>query len=146
MNEYLKPIEVRWADLDPNFHLRHSVYYDYGAYIRICFLEAHGLDAAFMHQHHFGPILFREECIFRKEIRLGDIVSIDLQLLKAKEDQSRWSIRHEIKKNGNTLAAVITVEGAWIDTAQRKLTTPPEKVWQVFNEMPRAEAFEWINK
>jgi acyl-CoA thioester hydrolase len=144
MNSYIKPIEIRWADLDPNFHLRHSVYYDYGAYCRISFLEEKGLTAAFMAKHHFGPILFREEAVFRKEIRLGDTITIDLQLLKARRDQGRWSIQHRIIKNDGILAAVITVEGAWIDVLQRKLTTPPESVREVFENMPRSEQFEWI--
>lgn len=137
-------IQVRWADLDPNFHVRHSVYYDYGALSRITFLEEHGLNAAFMTQHHFGPILFREECIFRKEIRLGDIVTIDVHLLKAREDQSRWTIQHKIVKNGDILAAIITVDGAWIDTSQRKLAVPPESARHVFDKMPRSAEFEWI--
>lgn len=144
MSNYVKTVEVRWSDLDPNFHLRHSVYYDYGAYCRIAFLEAHGLSAAFMAQNYLGPILFREECVFRKEIKLGDAVTIDLRLLKAKEDQSRWSIQHHIYKNGDVLAAVITVEGAWINTQLRKLSAPPEQVLHVFNNMPRAEQFDWI--
>ncbi|NII29838.1 thioesterase [Pseudoflavitalea sp. X16] len=144
MSSYIKTVEVRWADLDPNFHLRHSVYYDYGAYCRIAFLEAHGLTAAFMAQNHFGPILFREECVFRKEIRLDDVVTIDLRLLKAREDQSRWGIQHHIYKNSDTLAAILTVEGAWINTQLRKLAAPPEPVLHVFNNMPRAEEFEWM--
>jgi acyl-CoA thioester hydrolase len=145
MNAYIKPLEVRWSDLDPNFHLRHSVYYDYGAYVRICFLEEHGLTASFMAAHKFGPILFREECVFRKEIRLGDTLSINLELLRARKDQSRWSIQHKIFKNGEVLAAIITVDGAWMDVVQRKLTAPPETVRHVFEHMPRAEQFEWIN-
>jgi acyl-CoA thioester hydrolase len=141
---YTKSIDIRWADLDPNFHLRHSVYYDYGAFCRISFLEEHGLNAAFMTQHHFGPILFREECVFRKEIRLGDSVTIDLALAKARQDQSRWTIQHKIVKNGDVLAAIVTVEGAWIDVLQRKLTAPPESARHVFDKMPRSEQFEWI--
>lgn len=144
MGNYIKSVEVRWSDLDPNFHLRHSVYYDYGAYCRIAFLDAHGLTAAFMAQNNLGPVLFREECLFRKEIRLGDVVTIDLHLLKAKVDQSRWSIQHHIYKNSDTLAAIITVDGAWINTQLRKLSAPPEQVLHVFNNMPRAEGFEWI--
>ena len=145
MKSYVKTIEVRWADLDPNFHLRHSVYYDYGAYTRICFLEEHGLTSAFMSEYQFGPILFREECVFRKEIRLGDTVTINVELLRARQDQSRWSIQHHIYKNGNVLAAVLTVDGAWIDMKLRKLAVPPEKITHVFAHMPRAEKFEWIN-
>jgi acyl-CoA thioester hydrolase len=144
MSSYIKTVEVRWSDLDPNFHLRHSVYYDYGAYCRIAFLDAHGLTVGFMAQNALGPILFREECVFRKEIKLGDVVTIDLQLLKAREDQSRWSIQHHIYKNTDTLAAVVTVEGAWMNTQLRKLTAPPEQILHVFNNMPRAEQFDWI--
>ena len=143
---YTKPIEIRWSDLDPNFHLRHSVYYDYGAYVRISFLEEHGLNAAYMEANKFGPILFREECVFRKEVRLGDTLTINLELLKARQDQSRWSIRHQIIKNGSIVAAVLTVEGAWINLEQRKLATPPEQVLHVFGNMPRAGEFEWMNK
>ncbi len=144
MDTYVRPVEIRWSDLDPNFHLRHSVYYDYGAYSRISYLEEHGLTSAFMARHHFGPILFREECVFRKEIRLGDRITIDLQLSKARQDQSRWSIQHRIVKNDNLLAAVITVEGAWINVLERKLTVPPPGVQHIFVAMPRSEQFEWI--
>lgn len=144
MDAYVIPVQVRWSDLDPNFHLRHSVYYDYGALSRISFLEEHGLTTAFMTQHHFGPVLFREECVFRKEIRLGDKITIDLELVKTRQDQSRWTIKHKIVKNEGILAAIITVEGAWIDVFQRKLTAPPESARAVFENMPRAKEFEWI--
>jgi acyl-CoA thioester hydrolase len=142
MNEYQKPLEIRWADLDPNFHLRHSVYYDYGAYCRICFLEEHGLTNVLMQQLNVGPILFREEAVFRKEIRLGDKLYINLQILKARNDYSRWTIRHQLMKDENILSAVITVDGAWINTLQRKLATPPAEVIQVFEQMPKAAGFE----
>ncbi|HVM89691.1 MAG TPA: thioesterase family protein [Puia sp.] len=143
MNEYIKPIEIRWSDLDPNFHLRHSVYYDYGAYCRVCFLEEHGLSNWKMQELNFGPILFREEAVFRREVRLGDRLTIDLKVLKARTDYSRWTIIHEIFKNENILAAVITVDGAWLNTALRKLATPPPEVASVFDQMPKAENFEW---
>jgi acyl-CoA thioester hydrolase len=142
MSDYLKQLEIRWADLDPNFHLRHSVYYDYGAYCRICFLEEHGLTNTLMQELHVGPILFREEAVFRKEIRLGDHLQINLQLLKAKKDFSRWTIRHQIIKGENILAAIVTVDGAWINTLQRKLATPPSEVIAVFDKMPKATEFE----
>ncbi|HLK28395.1 MAG TPA: acyl-CoA thioesterase [Puia sp.] len=143
MNEYLKPIEIRWADLDPNFHLRHSVYYDYGAYCRVCFLEEYGLSNAKMRELNIGPILFREEAVFRKEVRLGDKLAINLKILRARKDYSRWTIKHEIIKNENILAAVITVDGAWINTSLRKLATPEQIVTNVFEAMPKDNSFEW---
>jgi acyl-CoA thioester hydrolase len=142
-NTFIIPIQVRWADLDPNYHVRHSVYYDFGAYSRICFLNENGITSSFMAEHHFGPILFKEECLFRKEIKLGDAVTIDLQLLKAKHDHSRWSIQHLIHRN-NEHAATLNMDGAWIDTLKRKLTIPPELAYDTFEKMPRAANFEWI--
>lgn len=144
MNEFSRMIQIRWSDLDPNFHLRHSVYYDWGAYCRVeCFSE-YGLTADVMVQLQFGPILFREECIFRKEIRSGDEVKINLQVTKARKDYSRWSIQHQVTKNGDTLCALLSVDGAWINLAQRKLATPPEKVFEVFEKMPKLPEFEWL--
>lgn len=34
-----KEFEVKWADLDPNRHMRHSAYNDYAAHMRVKFLE-----------------------------------------------------------------------------------------------------------
>lgn len=141
MDQYSKTIDIRWSDLDPNFHLRHSVYYDYGAYCRICFLEAFGLPVGLMEQLFFGPILFREEAVFRKEVRWGDQLTMDLQLTKARKDFSRWSIRHQLIKNSDILSAVITVDGAWINTKERKLATPPALIADVFDKMPRSSDF-----
>ncbi len=141
MEQYVKNIEIRWSDMDPNYHLRHSVYYVYGAYCRICFLSEYGLPPVLMEELHFGPILFREEAVFRKEVRFGDRLTIDLQLIKARKDFSRWSIRHQLLKNGEVLAAVINVDGAWINTIERKLGTPPDRIVEVFNQMPHSTDF-----
>src|SRR4051812_19491449 len=92
---YTKKISLRWADLDPNFHLRHSVYYDFGAQQRIEVLYALGLTPEVMMKGHFGPIIFREECVFRREIKIADEVYLTAEVGKQKPDASRWMIQHE---------------------------------------------------
>lgn len=146
MTSYSQPVILRWSDLDPNFHLRHSAYYDFAAWVRICFLTDQGFTLDVMQQYHFGPILFREECVYRREIKLGDDVIINTQLLKGKEDLSRWTIQHQFIKNGDQLAATLTVDGAWMDTQLRKLTVLPDHAREAFARMPKAENFEWIVK
>ena len=145
MNDFTIDIQLRWSDLDPNFHLRHSVYYDWGALSRIEFLTRFDLTAYAMQQLNIGPILFREECVFKKEIRSGDTITIDLKLLKTRRNYSRWSIQHTVRKNGDIISAIITVDGAWMNTLERKLATPPAIVEKVFSEMPRDENFQWTN-
>lgn len=138
-------IQIRWADLDPNFHLRHSVYYDWAAMCRIKYLNDHGLTPELMQKLHFGPIVFREEAIFRKEIKFDDQVTINLILIKGRRDFSRWSIIHVIKKNEDTVCAVITIDGAWINTVERKIFIPPAEVAQVFGQMPMNSNFQWFD-
>lgn len=144
MESYKKYPEVRWADLDPNFHMLHSRYYDLGAYVRMCFLTEHGVTVAAMLELNLGPILFREECVFKREIKFGDKVEIDFKMLKAKKDGSRWTMQHHITINDETLAAVLTVDGAWINTQRRKLATPPPAFAEAFDKIPKAENFEWM--
>ena len=73
---------------------------------------------------------------------MDDLVTIDLQLVKARADYSRWTVQHIITRN-NDHAATLLMDGAWIDTIQRKLTIPPELTRVAFEIMPRTEGFEW---
>ncbi|MEO7312968.1 MAG: acyl-CoA thioesterase [Chitinophagaceae bacterium] len=143
MNYFSKQVEVRWSDLDPNFHLRHSVYYDFGAFMRTCFLIELGITPELFMKHHFGPILFREECVFKREIKFGDRVVVNASMVKARQDYSRWTIVHEIWKNDNTLAAILTIDGAWMDTAKRKLYQPESFLIEAFDKVPKHEGFVW---
>lgn len=145
MKKFNRELQVRWSDLDANFHLRHSVYYDWGAFCRIEYLNELGFTSPVMQQHHLGPIIFREECIFRREIRLEDKVNIDMKLVKAKRDFSRWTVRHEIVKNNDVLSAILTVDIAWIDTQKRKLTGLPADIIQTLSGMPVSEDFQWLD-
>ena len=145
METFVIPVQIRWSDLDPNFHLRHSVYYDWGALCRIDYLNSKGLTQAVMQQLHFGPIIFREEAVFRKEIKYGDPITVNLKLMKSRRDYSRWTIVHEIKKNGDTLCAVLTIDGAWLNVIERKLYMPPSEVINVFQQMPVDENFQWTD-
>ena len=80
MDLFSKPVSVRWSDLDPNYHVRHSAYYDWGAQQRVEVLNKLGLSLKVMQENHFGPILFREECVFRKEIHMHDEITIKLAM------------------------------------------------------------------
>lgn len=129
--------------MDPNFHLRHSVYYDFAASLRTEFLMTYGVTPQIMMKEHFGPILFREEALFRKEIRLGDVLTIDVKASKLSEDYSKFGMQHQIKR-GEETCAIINVEGAFIDTIKRKLTAPPQIAKDLVDSMPKTDDFAWI--
>ena len=138
------PISLRWSDFDANVHLRHSVYYDFGAAERIDLFEEKGIGYDFMKQEHFGPVLFREEALFKREVRPGDKLYINTMVTRLRANSSRFSFRHEIKKEDGTICAIINIDCAWIDTNLRKLTTPPPKVAECLGSIPKSEDFEWI--
>lgn len=142
MNTFHVPFELRWADMDPNFHLRHDAFYVLGAQARVEWLIASGITPGHMQQLNLGPILFREECVFKRELRLGQKVEIRLFLSKARMDGARWSMRHEFIRDDGTLCAVLTTDGAWIDTKLRKLTSPPRELMERFLALPRTQDFE----
>lgn len=144
MTEFTLPLQIRWSDIDANRHLRHSVYYDYGAFCRMALFTQIGLSLETLQEHLVGPILFREEAVFRREILFGDELAITAEVIKASADYARWGFRHNLIKTGNTLAATLTVEGAWIDIEKRKLTAPPQFVIDAFSQIPRSEDFEEV--
>lgn len=87
-----------------------------------------------MMQYNIGPILFREECSFKREIHFGDDMLINMKIEKHTENFSRWTIAHEIFK-GNIVCATILAEGAWIDTVKRKLAIPPQEIIDIFQRI-----------
>ncbi len=141
---YSIPLHIRWADIDANRHLRHSVYYDFAAAMRMNYLNSHGLTTEKLIEFQVGPILFREEAVFKREVKLEDQVRIDVHLFKAMPDYSRWSLRHHVTKPDGTVCTIITVDGAWMDLTKRKLTIPNDFIRSIFEGFPKAEGFEWL--
>jgi acyl-CoA thioester hydrolase len=136
--------KVMWAHLDANMHMRHSAYADFAAQARIEILDEMGLDMKTFQKLHIGPILFREETTYLREVGVNETITVTTELIKAKKDGSRWSIRHELFKADGVKAAVIIVEGAWIDVLKRKLASLPEELADHFMQIKRSEDFAEI--
>jgi len=137
---FSQPVGVRWADLDPNGHVRHSVYYDWGAMVRLAYLETKGVGVSWLSANAIGPVLFREEARFLREIRFGDQVEVDLRLAGTSLDGRKWRIRHRLLRGSEELA-LIEVDGAWLDLRVRKIVTPPEALVAAFPDSLRSEDF-----
>lgn len=145
MSPFEMEVHFRWSDLDPNFHIRHSVYYDLGAQLRTRVFEQIGFNLDFLAKNKIGPILFREECTFRKELHFGDPITLKLELIRMAKDGSRFSIIHYFIRN-EVVCATVVIDGAFINTQIRKLTALPEEAIPFLQKVPKAEKFEWINR
>lgn len=145
MQAYSKTFEVTWADMDPNRHMRHSVYNDYAAQSRVAMFSDFDLPVTDIGRLGFGPVLFREETKFLREINLLEIITVTCALKTMRRDGSRWSFQHEIFKGGEDgiKAAQINVDGAWLNLDSRNLGTIPE-LRKVMKRFPKTANFEWM--
>lgn len=141
MEHFDLKITVRWSDLDPNGHVRHSAYYDYAAQARIAFLHKHGFNIEWMNRNNLGPVLFREEALFYRELNSGDDLCVDVQLSALSADHRKWCMRHRIMR-GTTLCAELHADGAWLDLQARRLACPPDELIETLTGLVRTEDFQ----
>ena len=111
--------------------------------MRIACFSEHGLTYKRFEELGIGPILFREEAIFKREIRFEDPIAVDVQVTRATRDFAGWSLCHRLYKADESLCAVINLDGAWIDLRIRKLTIPNKDVQSIFAGFPRDGSFGW---
>ena len=134
-------IEVRWADLDGNRHVRNTAFSDYATQGRLRYLDSRGFTPDLFIRLGVAPIFFREETLYRRELRLGDTVTVELRSDGLAPDASRWRVIHTILRDGEQEAALVTVEGAWIDLAARRLVPPPPDVADAMRSLAPTETF-----
>lgn len=135
---------TRWADFDANKHMRHSAYNDYGAECRVRFFKQNSFGFKRFEIGNFCPILFKEEVIFFREIKLSEDISVDLRLAGVSAKAERFKMQHRIYREDGILAAEVNIFAAWLNLETRKLMTPPEEAIQAFNTLERTEHFEDI--
>ena len=136
---------TKWSDFDPNRHMRHNAYNDYAAEVRVRYFKEQNFSIEEFSKHNIGPILFTEETSFRKEIHLGENITVDIKLAGLSKNGERWKITHHIFNEAGKLAAIIKVYGAWIDLTKRKLTVPPKEAQFLFDATIKTEDFEEIS-
>jgi acyl-CoA thioester hydrolase len=141
---YQVTFPTKWSDFDPNRHMRHTAYNEYAAEVRVRYFTKQKFSIAEFTKHNIGPILFTEETSFRKEIHIGENISVNIKLAGLSANNERWKIVHEVFNEAGQLSAVIKVYGAWIDLTKRKLTTPPKEAKDLFLNADKTDDFEVI--
>ena len=142
---FVKEFEVRWADLDPNRHLRHTSYNDYATHVRFRYLEENGFAARDFAARELGPVIFREETRFLKEVRMNETITVDIQIAALTPEGDRFSMLHEVIRGDGIVAATVVVDGAWMDLRKRKLIPPPPELRDLLWALPKAEGFQGDN-
>ena len=136
--------QVLWSQIDANRHLRHSAYADFCAQARSNMLQTVGLSLDAFAKAKIGPILFREELVYYREVRLDEIIHVDVELTKLNTSNARFSFRHIVYKTDGTKSAVVSVDGAWLDLTTRKLTNIPQDWYSILERIPKADDYEEV--
>ena len=138
--------QVLWAQVDANRHLRHSAYADFGAQARSNLLNKIGLSLERFAKDKIGPILFREELLYFKEIHLNENIKVSVELSKFNKSNARFSFKHLVYKENGVVAAQINVDGAWLNLSTRKLTNLPTEWLEILEKIPKSEDYQQIDE
>lgn len=140
-NTYYKG-QVLWSQIDANGHLRHSAYSDLCTQARSNMMKQVGFSMQEFSKHKIGPILFKEETIYFKEVGIDEEVYVKVLMTKFNSENHRFSITHELYNSKDVKCAVVNVEGAWMDLIIRKLTLIPEELISLIEFIPKSEDFK----
>ena len=142
MSGYTKRFEVRWADLDVNRHVRNTAYSEYATHVRVSFLQEQGFGFEEFGKRGFGPVILREEARYYRELGAGDSFEVDFRVAGLSPDGSRWLVEHQVHRADGKRAAVLRLEGLWLDLATRRPMPPPTELLEALREVQRTDDFE----
>lgn len=131
MTLFSKSFEVRWSDVDPNMHLKQTAYIEYTDHVRTSFFAAQGFPLTKLWASQIGPITFKLEANYKREVMLGEVVSVNLKLDNLSEDNRKWTFSHDVIKENGDLSCIVTVHGAWLDLKARKIIPAPPEITEI---------------
>ena len=146
MQVFEKKYTMRWNDLDANRHVANATYAALMNDTRMSFLMACGFGQPELASHGIGPVIFTEQFHYLKEIRGGEEVRIDLELLGATPDYRILLFAHRLFNPDGVESVYSTVQFGWFDLNTRKLVVPPAVLAAKLIDMPRADAFEELTR
>jgi acyl-CoA thioester hydrolase len=146
MQPLIAECEVRWADIDANGHARHTAYLDWATHARVNAFAAQGLTTSQFRTLGTGPVIFREEVDYLREVDSGDRITVTMEWLGATPDWKHWRIRHALTRRDCVPCATVVVAGAWLDLTTRRVTVPPQVIVAACEQVPRATEFAVIDR
>lgn len=133
--------KILWAQIDSNNHLRHSAYGDIAATARMEMIIQAGMSFQKLRELQLGPVLFREELLYKREVMgIQNLMAVSF-LKKIERNYSKWTIVTEIYREDGELSCIVNAEGAWIDLSLRKVASLPEELREQFEQLPKADDF-----
>lgn len=135
---------VAWSDLDGNAHMGNSSYLNYASDTRMLFFSQHGFTVSRFASEKFGPVVVRDELLYRKELRLLDEFKVDFEAVGLSQDGVRFRVRNTFRNSSNHVLAVVTSEGIWFDLELRRPREPPQDLNDLMRFLQRSKDYAEI--
>ena len=132
---------VGWGDIDGNGHMANTAYLDHAADTRVQYLSSQGFTTARFVAERIGPVILREEIVYRRELRLNEEYTVDMRSAGLSPDSVRFRIENTFRDLSGELIATVTSEGVWFDLDARRPRVPPKDLETVMRDTPRSPAF-----
>ena len=133
--------KVRWGDLDANNHMANVAFLSRATDTRCEYFDRWGFPVSRFAVERIGPVVLREEIIYRKELRLQDEFTVDLRVTGISSDGIRFSLQHTFRDASGQVVAVVTSEGLWFDIDSRRPRAPPPDLDAAQRALPRADSY-----
>jgi acyl-CoA thioester hydrolase len=135
---------VGWSDLDANAHMGNTSYLDHASNTRMIFFSQHGFSVGRFASEKFGPVVMRDELVYRKELRLMDEFTVSFESAGISYDGVRFRVRNTFYNTANDVAATVTSEGVWFDLERRRPRVPPHDLESLMRALGRSSDYAEI--
>ena len=139
-------IRSRWGEIDSTGHMRNVAYLDISANSRMEFFNSNGYTLTEFFGAGLGPVVLKDEIEYKREVRLGEDLTVTNELAGMSEDSTRFIFRNQFIKANGKLACKISSLVAFFDIATRKTIAPPENLMRAILSLPRSEDFGTITQ
>jgi acyl-CoA thioester hydrolase len=143
-DKFEQKFRVGWSDLDGNVHMGATSFMDHAFNTRTLYFAQHGFPMARFAEEKFGPVLLHDDLVYRRELRLMDEFTVELELVGISADGVRFRVRNTFRNSANEVAAVMTSDGVWFDLEHRGPRVPPKDIDDLMRAMRRASDFAEI--
>ncbi len=128
---YIQRFQIRYSDLDTNGHVANTSYLKFSLDTRVGYLFSNGLTAEMMRESGFGPVVFREDISYLKELHAPENIEVHYWAKSLHEDGIRFELCTEIRRQDGELAASVDIQGGWMNLSRRRLEKPPKQAWDL---------------
>lgn len=143
---YSKSFEVRWSDLDANWHLANSAYTNFMSHTRMSYFYDNGFTPLAMKEAGIGPVVFYEHMYYFREVLPGPPIRVTLELKGLSKDGMFFEFLHNFYDFTGKHKAQCEMMGGWIDMKARKLCSLQGDLLEATMAVEKAEDFRWLTR